>query len=92
LGRPAARAKVVPPTEKITAVNRELAEMKKRLEALRAPDRSNVGEIDTAIRKAERERVLCEFLDEVRKEEYDNCGYVDMDSVEAVYIRLKGEP
>lgn len=41
------------PAEKIAAVNRELAEMKKRLEALRAPDRSNAGEIDSAITKAE---------------------------------------
>ena len=41
------------PMEKIAAVNRELAEMKKRLEALRAPDKSNAGEIDTAIAKAE---------------------------------------
>jgi lambda family phage tail tape measure protein len=41
------------PAEKITAVNRELAEMKKRLEALRAPDNSNAGEIDAAIRNAE---------------------------------------
>jgi lambda family phage tail tape measure protein len=41
------------PAEKIAAVNRELAEMKKRLEALRAPDKSNAGEIDSALRKAE---------------------------------------
>ncbi len=30
-----------------------------------------------------------EFLAAVRVEEYDNCGYVDMDSVEAVYVRLR---
>ncbi|MDG4603750.1 MAG: phage tail tape measure C-terminal domain-containing protein [Defluviicoccus sp.] len=41
------------PPEKIAAVNRELAEMKKRLESLRAPDKSNGGEIDDAIHKAE---------------------------------------
>ena len=41
------------PAEKIAAVNRELAEMKKRLGALRAPDKSNAGAIDSAIAKAE---------------------------------------
>jgi hypothetical protein len=29
------------------------------------------------------------FLDEVRNEEYENCGYVDMDSVEAVWNSLR---
>lgn len=36
-----------------------------------------------------REEAYDKFLDEIRKEEYDNCGYVDMDSVEAVYVRLR---
>jgi len=41
------------PAERIAAVNRELAETKKRLEALRAPDGKNAGEVDAAIRRAE---------------------------------------
>ena len=41
------------PAERIAQVNRELAETKKRLEALRAPDGGNAGNIDAAVREAE---------------------------------------
>jgi lambda family phage tail tape measure protein len=41
------------PAERIAAVNRELAETKKRLEALRAADGSNADTVDAAIRRAE---------------------------------------
>ena len=41
------------PGERIAQVNRELAETKKRLEALRAPDGGNGGNIDAAVREAE---------------------------------------
>jgi len=41
------------PGERIAQVNRELAETKKRLEALRAPDGGNGGGIDAAVREAE---------------------------------------
>ena len=38
------------PGERITRVNRELEETRRKLTALRAPDGSNQGDIDTAIR------------------------------------------
>jgi len=41
------------PAERIAQINRELAEAKKRLEALRAPDGGNGGDIDAAIGEAE---------------------------------------
>jgi hypothetical protein len=41
------------PAEKIAAVNRELAETRQRLDALRAPDGSNTSGIDAAIGQAE---------------------------------------
>jgi hypothetical protein len=41
------------PPERIAQVNRELAETKKRLEALRAPDAGNAADVDAAIREAE---------------------------------------
>ncbi|MBL8668051.1 MAG: phage tail length tape measure family protein, partial [Rhodospirillales bacterium] len=41
------------PAERIAQVNRELAETKKRLEALRAPDGGNGGDIAAAIHEAE---------------------------------------
>jgi lambda family phage tail tape measure protein len=41
------------PAERIAQVNRELAETKKRLEALRAPDAGNAAEVDAAMRQAE---------------------------------------
>ena len=47
---------------------------------------------DTAIRKAERERVLDKYLDELQKEIGESMDYIDWDSVEAVYIRVRGEP
>jgi hypothetical protein len=43
---------------------------------------------NTAIARTATLAAYDKFLDEVRTEEYDNCGYVDMDSVEAVYVRL----
>ena len=47
---------------------------------------------DTAIRKAERERVLDKYLDELQKEIGESMDHIDWDSVEAVYIRVRGEP
>jgi hypothetical protein len=44
---------------------------------------------NTAIARTATLAAYDKFLDEVRKEEFDNCGYVDMDSVEAVYIRIR---
>lgn len=41
------------PSERIALVNRELAETKKRLDALRAPDGANAGEVDSALARAE---------------------------------------
>ncbi|MBX3516041.1 MAG: phage tail tape measure protein [Rhodospirillales bacterium] len=41
------------PAERIAQVNRELAETKKRLEALRAPDGGNASNVDAAIHEAE---------------------------------------
>ncbi|HRW61478.1 MAG TPA: phage tail tape measure C-terminal domain-containing protein [Defluviicoccus sp.] len=41
------------PSERIALVNRELAETEKRLQALKAPDGSNIGEIDAALKQAE---------------------------------------
>ena len=41
------------PAERIAQVNRELAETKKRLDALRAPDADNATDVDAAIRQAE---------------------------------------
>ena len=51
-----------------------------------------VRDRDTAIRKAERERVLDKYLDELQKEIGESMDYIDWDSVEAVYIRVRGEP
>jgi hypothetical protein len=36
--------------------------------------------------------VLDDFLDEIRKEDFDNLGYIDMDSIEAIYVRMKQSP
>ncbi len=41
------------PAERIAEVNRELAETKKRLDALRAPDGGNASDVDAAIHEAE---------------------------------------
>ena len=41
------------PAERIAQVNRELAQTKNRLEALRAPDGGNAGDVHAAIRQAE---------------------------------------
>ena len=41
------------PAERIAQVNRELAETNNRLEALRAPDGGNAGDVHAAIRQAE---------------------------------------
>jgi lambda family phage tail tape measure protein len=41
------------PAERIAQVNRELAETKKRLEALRASDGDNARDVDAAVREAE---------------------------------------
>ncbi|MBX6321726.1 MAG: phage tail length tape measure family protein [Rhodospirillaceae bacterium] len=41
------------PAERIAKVNRELAETKRRLEALRAPDGSNAAAVDEALGRAE---------------------------------------
>ncbi len=41
------------PSERIALVNRELAETQKRLQALKAPDGGNTGEIDAALKQAE---------------------------------------
>ena len=51
-----------------------------------------VKEHDAAIRKVERERVLDKYLDELQKEIGESMDYIDWDSVEAVYIRVRGEP
>ena len=42
--------------------------------------------------KKERERVLDKYLDELQKEIGESMDYIDWDSVEAVYIRVRGEP
>lgn len=41
------------PAERIARVNRELAETRRRLDALRAPDGSNASDVDAAIARAE---------------------------------------
>lgn len=41
------------PADRIAQVNRELAETKKRLDALRGPDGGNAADVDAAIRQAE---------------------------------------
>lgn len=41
------------PAERIALVNRELEETSKRLQSLKAPDGSNTGDIDAALRQAE---------------------------------------
>ncbi|GAB4387217.1 phage tail tape measure C-terminal domain-containing protein [Albidovulum sp.] len=41
------------PAERIARINRELAETRRRLEALRAPDGGNAAEVDAAIARAE---------------------------------------
>lgn len=41
------------PSERIALVNRELAETRKRLDALRAPDGANSDEVDSALARAE---------------------------------------
>jgi len=41
--------------------------------------------------KKERERVLDKYLDELQKEIGESMDYIDWDSVEAVYIRVRGE-
>jgi len=42
--------------------------------------------------KKERERVLDKYLDELQKEIGESMDHIDWDSVEAVYIRVRGEP
>jgi hypothetical protein len=48
-----------------------------------------VKHYDAAIAHAATLAAYDKFLDEVRNEEYENCGYVDMDSVEAVWNSLR---
>jgi hypothetical protein len=44
---------------------------------------------ETVIRKRERERVLDKFLKDMRAEMTSPFEYLDWDSIEAVYIRLR---
>jgi hypothetical protein len=42
-----------------------------------------------AIERAATLAAYDKFLDEMRKEDFDNLGYIDMDSIEAIYVRLR---
>jgi len=49
-------------------------------------------EIIITINKTAMLKAYNKFFDEMRNEDFDNLGYIDMDSIEVIYIRLcKGE-
>ncbi|HVL73094.1 MAG TPA: phage tail tape measure C-terminal domain-containing protein, partial [Beijerinckiaceae bacterium] len=79
------------PGNQIAKINRELDETRRKLEALRAPDRSNAGDVDAALGRAEElARRRIEAIEEAARESAEKVGAANARVIEDLRRQMAG--